>query len=451
MQAEKFWNIYIETRNILEIFDITYDFFSNGVPDDFVENYDVNEVLLETRGHNETAKEFDKVLKFSFLIQEKYPAQYQELFHFFDEFLIDYYCYKKNESLAEQSFMNFFNNPEQDYDRLLSSLKKLLYYQNHVGLVDKTIISVYDTIKNSDALIGEPEYELSVLKFYINFEYYHSRITEQCQFEEDEFEKSLIPYELNLNKEVLTALLIGHHNPDSFQETLVNGFVQNNKYFFHSVLGQFLREMTNRDFSYALSGSLWDKMLEFWEKKSEKNVKDANGYFLINTADFEEYLQHLSGSNFRDNRSEMIAVLWGSVYVYDFLLSIGVINQETFNKFKTTSNIIKGKIINIHLCDLWNSNFVHQWKKPDSISEVEFNEEEKIFRKSLVLKNLPFFQLKSEIADELKNIGELSTYIMKGVKHDDISQKNTVSTEVKVGRNDPCSCGSGKKYKKCCE
>ena len=24
-------------------------------------------------------------------------------------------------------------------------------------------------------------------------------------------------------------------------------------------------------------------------------------------------------------------------------------------------------------------------------------------------------------------------------------------TENKVGRNDPCPCGSGKKYKKCCE
>lgn len=25
-----------------------------------------------------------------------------------------------------------------------------------------------------------------------------------------------------------------------------------------------------------------------------------------------------------------------------------------------------------------------------------------------------------------------------------------VSSEPKVGRNDPCPCGSGKKYKKCC-
>jgi len=30
-----------------------------------------------------------------------------------------------------------------------------------------------------------------------------------------------------------------------------------------------------------------------------------------------------------------------------------------------------------------------------------------------------------------------------------IEGKNT--TQKKVGRNDPCHCGSGKKYKKCCE
>jgi preprotein translocase subunit SecA len=29
------------------------------------------------------------------------------------------------------------------------------------------------------------------------------------------------------------------------------------------------------------------------------------------------------------------------------------------------------------------------------------------------------------------------------------SQPKTVSKAAKVGRNDPCPCGSGKKYKKC--
>ncbi|MGL5821983.1 MAG: SEC-C metal-binding domain-containing protein [Sarcina sp.] len=29
-------------------------------------------------------------------------------------------------------------------------------------------------------------------------------------------------------------------------------------------------------------------------------------------------------------------------------------------------------------------------------------------------------------------------------------KSKTIVNEVKVGRNDPCTCGSGKKYKKCC-
>lgn len=31
-----------------------------------------------------------------------------------------------------------------------------------------------------------------------------------------------------------------------------------------------------------------------------------------------------------------------------------------------------------------------------------------------------------------------------------VAQKPIVRTEPKVGRNDPCPCGSGKKFKKCC-
>jgi preprotein translocase subunit SecA len=31
-----------------------------------------------------------------------------------------------------------------------------------------------------------------------------------------------------------------------------------------------------------------------------------------------------------------------------------------------------------------------------------------------------------------------------------LKKKPVVNKEAKVGRNDPCPCGSGKKYKKCC-
>ena len=40
---------------------------------------------------------------------------------------------------------------------------------------------------------------------------------------------------------------------------------------------------------------------------------------------------------------------------------------------------------------------------------------------------------------------------LKGYTEDEIEKANArVVNEVKIGRNDPCICGSGKKYKKCC-
>ena len=35
-------------------------------------------------------------------------------------------------------------------------------------------------------------------------------------------------------------------------------------------------------------------------------------------------------------------------------------------------------------------------------------------------------------------------------KGDDSLKKQPVRAAAKVGRNDPCPCGSGKKYKNCC-
>ena len=34
--------------------------------------------------------------------------------------------------------------------------------------------------------------------------------------------------------------------------------------------------------------------------------------------------------------------------------------------------------------------------------------------------------------------------------HKSIEDKPVISHQPKVGRNEPCPCGSGKKYKKCC-
>jgi len=266
------------------------------------------------------------------------------------------------------------------------------------------------------------------------------------------------------------------------KETIVDNFIQNRSVFILTIQALFLKEMKNKNFHFVLSGRLWDKMRNFWEEQTKKKKQRPNEYFSIRTDKFEQYLSTLSGDLFIDNSSEMIAILWGSVYIYDFLLSIDLISQATYNDFKETSKILKGKVIVQFTDDLWNSNFVHQWTKPESISEIEFREEEKIFQKSIFLEPQKFSILRSEISEELKKIGELSEYIIEYDKNDnsksnlifdtlsnsikyikkskkivedqyindDFQKSEPIRIEKKIGRNDPCPCGSGKKYKKCC-
>ncbi len=57
--------------------------------------------------------------------------------------------------------------------------------------------------------------------------------------------------------------------------------------------------------------------------------------------------------------------------------------------------------------------------------------------------------------DEFCNHHEVSTFVKErsGWKFEDgelVGERPIVREEPKVGRNDPCPCGSGKKYKKCC-
>lgn len=466
MTTKEFWDKYIN-EDILEIFEITYDFFSKELPKEFTENYDVEEVILETRGHHETAKNFENVIKFSELLQRKQPKLYEENFQYFDDFLIDYYCFHKDYNEVKGSFSNFILNPTHDFDKYLISFRKLLFY-GYTDILNAAITKNYKKVETSDKLMGNAGYDLALSKFYLTLEEFHL----SDDFDIKTFLTKLNKYDFDFNNDFLSAVETGMREQLS-KEDVVNNFLNDRQNFIITLEIYFLKYMQERKISFAISGKIWDKILTFWAENNDKKRCSPNDYFQVKVDELEKYLSSLSGDMFIDNKSEMIAVLWGSVYVYDFLKAIEIIKQNTFDNFIEITRILKGKVIGQFTSDLWNSNFVHLWEKPDSISTIEFIEEEKIFKKSILFTHQRFIRLRSEISKELANIGELSTYIIEGGKTaennyntsllDDFFNTNQdnntykesrilepIKAEKKVGRNEPCPCGSGKKYKKCC-
>ena len=60
------------------------------------------------------------------------------------------------------------------------------------------------------------------------------------------------------------------------------------------------------------------------------------------------------------------------------------------------------------------------------------------------------FLLSVEHDDAMLNVSEFDGFITAVVSGPAAQSEPHIRPEPKVGRNDPCHCGSGRKYKKCC-
>lgn len=71
-----------------------------------------------------------------------------------------------------------------------------------------------------------------------------------------------------------------------------------------------------------------------------------------------------------------------------------------------------------------------------------------VFDKELLYKNM--IDAKADWLYELPQWDAIFDEATKKRLYREQKQSGTIRKEKKIGRNDPCPCGSGKKYKKCC-
>lgn len=88
-------------------------------------------------------------------------------------------------------------------------------------------------------------------------------------------------------------------------------------------------------------------------------------------------------------------------------------------------------------------------KVKNPIEEMDENTEVNLgFDKELLYKNM--VDAKADWLYELPMWNEIFDEEKMKVLYREAKKANTIVKGKKIGRNDPCPCGSGKKYKKCC-
>ena len=135
------------------------------------------------------------------------------------------------------------------------------------------------------------------------------------------------------------------------------------------------------------------------------------------------------------------------------------------SEIKTAEELMRARYHAYETCDM---EFIKESHDPDNTEGIDWAECEKWARESQWLGLEIISTTKGGEADKDGIVEFKATYIENGktIVHHERSyfvKKNGVwfyqkwlpitSTRInenKVGRNDPCPCGSGKKYKKCC-
>jgi hypothetical protein len=145
----------------------------------------------------------------------------------------------------------------------------------------------------------------------------------------------------------------------------------------------------------------------------------------------------------------MFGKIWALHYVYEFLENNGLIQPEAARLMEENNLYHRNEMIKYMADELWQMSFVFDWPnnhlwaglKPLFISTLGKSNADAELLITDYLQNSPVPQ---RITDELNKPKKES--IIPPYENQLPFKKPTPD----IGRNDPCPCGSGKKYKKCC-
>lgn len=132
--------------------------------------------------------------------------------------------------------------------------------------------------------------------------------------------------------------------------------------------------------------------------------------------------------------------------------------QKIYEKIlENSTNIIEGKVD--ELASFYGVSIHYFMGFIDGINESIFNsiDIENIENDSKIILEIDFSKLYRNMlavpADWLFNLPQWSNILTPEERNTikkDYNRSKIVVNDNKVGRNEPCPCGSGKKYKKCC-
>jgi SEC-C motif len=454
--------------------------------EEFVENTEMGVFLLEHLDDLIYRKQYDAMLHLRNSIKTQQPALYSKEFPYIDDALIEYALYTENDALYTDLTELLAANCCKQVDIFLPALRKAALYGRRaqvVALCDET----HDTIYNYDGFWGDVAGKIH--SYFISdwAQTVYENYLETGAFDHTAWQSH--PATERLHKDHITQAFEAAFSGELGEMPDWNVRIKaKDESVFTDMMCYFYRYMHGK-MPFCTAKCIWDLYLNFWTRDKKTKAKESvNSYFRFTRKEFSDHCM-LRTSFLADYSCDVNAQLFGANHTYDFLKVVGLLSTADHDfliksintEQKETLKTWQGK------SHFWKYGFLANWQKADAMPQATYDRLLETLTNSFttlpalgdddntIIKNTDPF------ADFLKNIlptqgkGDEEHEFLKALRanqsdddegYDFVALPSDeedytppayiplnyvpVRTEPKIGRNDPCTCGSGKKYKKCC-
>lgn len=353
---------------------------SQPLSPELIEECDLVMLLVELKEELDDSNLITDTLTLIEKVQQQQPQIYNQEFQYLDSFRISYYLFCNQPELVRTSLSRFKLDPVGGIEQITSVINLLSYYGAKDILLE-LCRSTYQLVENTELSSELLKY---IIQDLVERTYYQLQSGETVDWEAINTEVTQYSADNQLlagmRQDLTTELVIN----DKFFTDFKNERERNNLLCLLSI--DFSGYMaTQKQVNFITSQAIWETVFDFLthRKLSEKQSSHLDTYFQITEKQLDEYVGKLIEGLFSDKQAEVVTLVWGIPYIYDFLFDKKVISETIHQSAIVATFAIKPHLVNFFNDHLWKYTFVHRWVRPDTVSVADFTDEATMFAASI--------------------------------------------------------------------
>jgi hypothetical protein len=403
------------------------------------------------------------VLNFVKLYQQTFPGEYEAKYQFIERNLITYFLYKGDIEALKERLEIIKTNPVHGFDLVTIRALYQLIYHKQFDIAIKYSKAVWKPLFESKDLVGDPHAEFCVSIYLHELEKLYQNIKNNEPVNVEKFRKEMEKYELY--EDIETFEIVQKNLTEPLNKQVIQSKIENeSKDLLVTLNIQFLKYMKEEfGMPFILSDRLWNIL----QKPGLYGLANsAEGYFYIPYPVLSDHICGWYDHMLRSNDIEIFGKVFGLKYPFHFLHTNGLISDFYYRQMEENIHMIEYEFLVNTRESLWQMKFIFDWPQiyPIDTNQAKlFSDTYRYYSDKSVNEKFSNYLNLWVIPDRIQD--EIDTYNEEKIRSesDDYDEfddwagsddwdptQPIINTEPRIGRNNPCPCGSGKKYKKCC-